>query len=445
MPDFNQIGNILQAAGAGLGGKGLQFQQLQNQERERQRQAQIQQQQQQRQGVIQGREDLLFKQDQAKQAQVSEADRMKTMFTGALAVQDLLDQDDIEGAHRVAVRRLTALKENFPDVDHRATGIIADQLGLAREGSADNLAAARKTIDSVVREGRANKILPDSSRVKSSDITNGQIVKELPDGTFVAKNIEGLKTENGKSSPFQFGRDLTLKDSKGNLFTQTQARNPDTGGIESIIAPMQKGGDKPTGSLSVVGSYGLTAGEKVSQISQETNAQTKAAANATEVSNYKKSGLKAKGLLRDTNRLLELNELIETGKTAPAKLAYAKLFGIDDPSTANLGEFNAKSGQLVLGMIKQLGANPTEGERAFLQEIGPAIGQGKAINRSILTDLKRIQERQVARAKFLAKNPSAGINDLLLLNEEFKSEGAPTASQAEGGSVMRFDAQGNQI
>lgn len=129
---------------------------------------------------------------------------------------------------------------------------------------------------------------------------------------------------------------------------------------------------------------------------------------------FVRQSLAARGLMKDTKRLLGLNELISTGKTAKARKAFGDMFNVTDP---NLGEFNAKAGQLVLGQIRLLGANPTEGERAFLSEITPSLEQGGAVNEALLKDILEVQKRQVERGKWLAKNPEKTVEDYLLETE----------------------------
>lgn len=245
--------------------------------------------------------------------------------------------------------------------------------------------------------------------------------------------IPEIKTaeQEDASKGYQFGATETYKDSEGNLFTATQKRNPANGQVEQVVVPIDRNVKEPKGKLQEVGTYGLTAQEKLAQLGGEENVKQ----SAKIINEYKEQGLKARGLMRDTKRLLELNKLISTGKTAPAKKAFMNLFNIKDESAANLGEFNSKAGALVLGMIKQLGANPTEGERAFLKEISPSIESGSAVNEALLNDLLRVQERQVARAKWLAKNPGADINDLLLMTEEFR----PTEQESTASTTGKID------
>ena len=242
----------------------------------------------------------------------------------------------------------------------------------------------------------------------------------------------GAQMQGGDQTKFQFGGQKTFKDDKGNLFFGTSRRNPSTGEVESVISSVSGEDIQPQGALEEAGAYGLTAKEKVDQVGKEKGAADRASDLEQARNEYITSGTKAKGMLKDTKRLIDLNELISTGKTAAARKAFGDLFNVTDP---NLGEFNSKAGQLVLNQIRLLGANPTEGERAFLLDISPSIEQGSAVNEALLKDLLRIQERQVDRARWFANNPTRTIEDYLLLEDEedFKpTEGALTTTQDSG-------------
>jgi len=152
-------------------------------------------------------------------------------------------------------------------------------------------------------------------------------------------------------------------------------------------------------------------------------------------------GVGAKDSLPNINRMIELNDRVITGGATALTKAVTDFMGM---TSADLGEFNRRSGELVLSTIRQLGANPTEGERAFLELIQPSVGQSSEVNAAILADLKRIAERQAARAKKLQSNPDLDPNDLILNEPEFIAEfnGAPQqgpATQPASAPVIRDD------
>ncbi len=160
---------------------------------------------------------------------------------------------------------------------------------------------------------------------------------------------------------------------------------------------------------------GLTAEERVKQRELESGANARGKANEEFSVKAIDQGLSARGLMRDTNRLIELNDLISTGKTAAARKYMGDLFGVTNP---DLGEFNSKAGQLVLSQIRMLGANPTEGERAFLEQITPSISQGGAVNEALLKDMLEVQKRQVERGRWFAKNKGATMSEYFLSTDK---------------------------
>jgi len=67
---------------------------------------------------------------------------------------------------------------------------------------------------------------------------------------------------NLKGGSTQFGSQKTFKDKKGNLFFGTTRRNPQTGEVQSVLAPIGNAPEKPDGEVSLVSDLGQTAGEK---------------------------------------------------------------------------------------------------------------------------------------------------------------------------------------
>lgn len=209
----------------------------------------------------------------------------------------------------------------------------------------------------------------------------------------------------GNKANKQFGGQVLLKDENENLFYGTNVNDPDTGGISSALVAVDGSNVRPVGSLSRVNSLGLTASENVGQKGAESGASAAAADFAKFKQETIKQGLTARGLLKTANRLSELNNLIRTGKTAKAVKYMGDLFGVTDP---DLGQFNSLAGKLVLGQIRQLGANPTEGERAFLMEIGPSIENGGAVNDAIIQDIADLAQGQIDRATWFSKRENRG-------------------------------------
>lgn len=65
---------------------------------------------------------------------------------------------------------------------------------------------------------------------------------------------------------YGFGGQVELKDEKGNLFLSTMKKDPRTGMVEAVVAPVGGGAQQPVGRLQMVSSAGMTPDEKVRQV-----------------------------------------------------------------------------------------------------------------------------------------------------------------------------------
>ncbi|MFA0813725.1 hypothetical protein [Microbulbifer epialgicus] len=130
-----------------------------------------------------------------------------------------------------------------------------------------------------------------------------------------------------------------------------------------------------------------------------------------------KQGLEAQGMIPKIEEMLELNARIKTGATAAMWKRATDLF---NTTVGDVGKFHSLAGEMVLGQIRQLGANPTEGERAFLEGISSSLSQGGQVNEAILSNLKQVQERMLDRAKWFAEDRSRTMEEWLLRNGDFE-------------------------
>ncbi len=176
-------------------------------------------------------------------------------------------------------------------------------------------------------------------------------------------------------------------------------------------------------------------GDKAAEV---TSRQEQAKTNTKDRNEYIRLGRVAKEMMPKTEDLLRLNELIESGGFAANAKAVADWLGV---ANADQGLFNAKAGKLILDNIRALGANPTEGERAFLEKITPSIRQGKAVNKAILEDMYEVQKRQVERARWLADNPDSTVDDYFFMEgvDDFSTSNrnyeTPQAESQSSGSL----------
>ena len=143
---------------------------------------------------------------------------------------------------------------------------------------------------------------------------------------------------------------------------------------------------------------------------------------------YVTQGAAAKDSIPNIGRMIQINDRVMTGGATAFTKGITDFLGM---TSADLGEFNRASGELVLSTIRALGANPTEGERAFLEKIQPSVGQSPEVNAVILKNLMAISERQVARARLLQSSKELDPNDMILSEPDFVQLYGPDVNPAE--------------
>ncbi len=258
---------------------------------------------------------------------------------------------------------------------------------------------------------------------------------------------EGIIGSPDVGANSQFGAQETFKDTEGNLFFGTQVRNPGTGQVQTRMSPIGAGPADPVGRVQVVGSFGETSSENLKRRMQE--AQGKAdidvnkdvesltgKARAERIETVIDTGIAARSTIPTFERMLELIDSVRTGGIQAGIQRARQLFGWE---AANLAELDALFKEAVLGSIRQLGANPTEGERKFMIEASGAITQNPEVLKRLINRRKAKAESAVSKAQeFAQKNNDEDALSLLNSNTTGSNQGA-----AGEGQIM-IDAQGNR-
>lgn len=103
--------------------------------------------------------------------------------------------------------------------------------------------------------------------------------------------------------------------------------------------------------------------------------------------------------LNDVNTLLEIVEELEQGGSLVAlQDKVLKVFG---QQTTDAGVFNNLAKELLVNRIKAFGANPTEGERAYLEQLIPALENTAEVNSALLNRMKTRLEREKASINYI--------------------------------------------
>lgn len=114
-----------------------------------------------------------------------------------------------------------------------------------------------------IKRGEDPKQFVDMLNIQNPDELNLGLTRIATAAANADKLLEqGLGLDTASKKPLQFGAQQTFKDVKGDLFFGTTRRNPTTGQVESVLAPVGGGDKKPEGQISLVSGLGQTAAEK---------------------------------------------------------------------------------------------------------------------------------------------------------------------------------------
>ncbi len=212
----------------------------------------------------------------------------------------------------------------------------------------------------------------------------------------------------GKATFFGGGK---YKDNRGLEYRITEVRKPD-GTLSDEYQPVGHEipyafsyEDPETGATirnrltEKGGAYGETADERLGRYGEEQeikkNVDITKAEIIRESDNF--SDLRAKAAprlqvvestLTDVNDLLEIVEVIDQGGSlAPLMNKIDRVLGYEE---RNPGKLRIVAKEILVGRIKSFGANPTEGERQYLEQLIPDLENTEAVNKAIL---ERLQER----------------------------------------------------
>jgi len=193
-----------------------------------------------------------------------------------------------------------------------------------------------------------------------------------------AKNavLVGQKTGAFAKVKAQFGGQQTFKDAEGNLFFGTTKRNPNSGKVDSVLAPIGASPDQPIGRVSLVSSLGETAAEQIESASIKSE-KTEIAKETTKLK-FKPQIEKAVIAARKEaeNRGDVFNELNQAKAALPSlKSAVSQLRELSAVATSTFG------GKVFDLAVKETGFGSTKGATAKAKFIA-------VINNQVLPLLK---------------------------------------------------------
>lgn len=281
----------------------------------------------------------------------------------------------------------------------------------------------------------------------SLNMSDDQLVFDLDSAIASAQaNLGELVSLGADKKGVQFGAQQTFKDSQGNLFFGTQKRDAQTGATESTLSPIGNAPDQPVGQVQMVGTFGETAKESLERKLAEAKAKADIdlETDISKLTGKKReeridavidTGIASVSVIPTYDRMLELIDVVSTGGIQAGIQRARQLFGWE---AADLAELDALFKESVLGNIKQLGANPTEGERKFIVEASGSIGQNPAVLKRLIT--RRKKEAVSAVEKGLKFANQRGDDDALFLLKDkstpsakflLKDNSTPSANKAQ--------------
>lgn len=319
---------------------------------------------------------------------------------------------------------------------------------------AGNVEGVRKTL-----QARKQRLISNGLPTEETDEAITQLEQDpqrlLETSQQVVQLNQQFGTQTARQPTAQFGGQQTVKDEAGNLFFATTRRNPSTGTVESVLAPLSGGDAQPQGQVQLVTSAGQTPEERQATTvatagkaeaaklqAQLERAPTVEGAKAASKQAIKKSGEAFNRLEKidvSLNNFDEVDRLIDEG--ASTGVISSRLPSLRQASV----QLDNLQGRLGLDVI----GNTTFGA---LSEAELKFALDTALPKKLPPEeLKRwvARKRDTTQrlrgyiqdvATFLG-TPGNTVADFIELQkvEELEKEQAPTPQ------VIRFDAQGNII
>ena len=268
-------------------------------------------------------------------------------------------------------------------------------------------------------------------------------------------------TAGGRAGTVTFTEGGRYVDKRGLEYDVTKVRDPVTKDIELVYSP--KGHeigyaysfkDPQTGKIVenratfLGGAYGETASQRTDRLEREetikTNLDITKADIIKESDNFSDLRMKAaprlqveEGTLADVNDLLEIVEVIDQGGSlVPLMNNIERVLGTEETDP---GKLRIIAKELLVGRIKSFGANPTEGERQYLEQLIPALENSKGVNRAILERLKERLGREKAAIQYMFTE-EADLNGYInYVNALYSADTGPDA-QPTGNKVVDFNS-----
>jgi len=367
----------------------------------------------------------------------------------------VLRQQEEVGAQTIQQNKVVQQQQKAAFMNKLATGlksvpianraaIISQQMGMMETMGFDRAdilsqGLSDKDLDQVIAGTRASAAAPQQPTSGMQDFQFYQDIIENPNSTpdqvQAAKIQQGTQANAGRSQIKEVSPGVFQSyDPNSNVFGPVYRVEPDGTQVPLTREEQNKlaSGELSNTATAVGAAETAVAVDKQRKLDEIALDAELKMSDMTDLGVRRKAyvtqGAAAKDLIPNIGRMIQINDRVMTGGATAFTKGITDFLGM---TSADLGEFNRASGELVLSTIRALGANPTEGERAFLEKIQPSVGQSPEVNAAILKNLMAISERQVARARLLQSNKGLDPNDMILSEPDFVQLYGPDVNPAE--------------
>ena len=267
---------------------------------------------------------------------------------------------------------------------------------------------------------------PGGQIIKSSEITDGFVVRQDEEGKFTRTRVLD-ESQVGGSGKFSKAPGVIVETEPGVFAQAIPVLNNRTGKIENVIVPI---GGEPVSKL------GETAGDTTVRKIEEARGTKLATGEAARITTSIDNGLISAESASTLNRAIELLDSVETGGLDNASLKAKQFFGVE---SADEAELSAGLGKAVLSQLRQtFGAAFTENEGNRLARIEAGFGKSVAGNRRLLQQTLRLVERSAQRgidAAIEAKDFRTAQDIQALLDFRLTDNEAGAAPSGEQGAT----------
>lgn len=254
----------------------------------------------------------------------------------------------------------------------------------------------------------ADNPMSAETRQKVTELRKEYNVSAIDVGNIYTKTNTALQAKASLSNNYTKGDSYNLMDDNGDIFN-VQIMNPKKEGQEpkeiiTHIAGPNPDNEKPFGETTLVSKEGISPEQAVNLQVKKTSKETEAklwAEQQNDATNAVEANMDA---LDTTNRMIDLLTVgVEStgGIAEQARRSIASKLGVTTEELTNKEMLVNMAGRNVLSKIKLLGANPSNAEREFLQQLEvDIINNPKAVNLGILNEARRVLENQLRRNRY---------------------------------------------